>query len=82
MFRHHKHTQNPTLIRCQSELEFIHFLGLCFLPSFSSSCNQSIQCHNIQVHVKKLECREKVIFFCNLFQKVKLSDILDSLRVK
>ncbi len=26
----------------------------------------------------KLECHEKVIFSCNLFQKVKLSYILDS----
>ncbi len=30
----------------------------------------------IQVHLNKLECREKVHFFsCNLFQKVKLSYI-------
>ncbi len=32
----------------------------------------------IQVHLNKLECREKLIFSCNLFQKVKLSYILDS----
>ncbi len=36
----------------------------------------------IQVHLNKLECREKVIFSCKLFQKVKLSYILDSLHVK
>ncbi len=30
----------------------------------------------------KLECREKFIFSCKLFQKVKLSYILDSLHVK
>ncbi len=36
----------------------------------------------IQVHLNKLECREKFIFSCNLFQKVKLSYILDSLHVK
>ncbi len=35
----------------------------------------------IQVHLNKLECREKV-FSCKLFQKVKLSYILDSLHVK
>ncbi len=39
-------------------------------------------CVYIQVHLIKLECREKVIFSCNLFQKVKLSYILDSLHVK
>ncbi len=37
---------------------------------------------NIQVHLNKLECREKFIFSCKLFQKVKLSYILDSLHVK
>ncbi len=37
--------------------------------------------HHLQVHLNKLECREKV-FICNLFQKVKLSYILDSLHVK
>ncbi len=38
---------------------------------------------NIQVHLNKLECREKVNFFLvKLFQKVKLSYILDSLHVK
>ncbi len=31
------------------------------------------------MHLKKLEYREKGFFFCNLFQKVKLSHILDSL---
>ncbi len=36
----------------------------------------------VQVHLNKLECREKVHFFCKLFQKVKLSYILDSLHVK
>ncbi len=36
---------------------------------------------DMQVHLKKLEYREKVLFFCNLFQKVKLSYILDSLHV-
>ncbi len=36
-----------------------------------------------QVHLNKLECHEKVHFFsCKLFQKVKLSYILDSLHVK
>ncbi len=34
----------------------------------------------IQVHLKKLEYRD--IFSCNLFKKVKLSFILDSLHVK
>ncbi len=34
----------------------------------------------LQMHLNKLECREKVS--CNLFQKVKLSYILDSLHVK
>ncbi len=29
----------------------------------------------IQVHLNKLECREKSFFSCNLFQKVKLSYI-------
>ncbi len=37
-------------------------------------------CMYVQVHLNKLECREKV-FSCNLFQKVKLSYILDSLHV-
>ncbi len=37
---------------------------------------------HIQVHLNKLECRENVNFSCNLFQKVKLSYILDSLHVK
>ncbi len=36
----------------------------------------------VQVHLNKLECREKVHFSCNIFQKVKLSYILDSLHVK
>ncbi len=37
----------------------------------------------IQVHLNELECREKVHFFLyKLFQKVKLSYILDSLHVK
>ncbi len=36
----------------------------------------------IYMHLKKFEYREKVIFFCYLFQKVKLSYILDSLHVK
>ncbi len=35
----------------------------------------------VQVHLKKSEYREKVVF-CNLFQKVKLSYILDSLHEK
>ncbi len=33
------------------------------------------ECIYIQVHLNKLECREKVIFSCKLFQKVKLSYI-------
>ncbi len=38
---------------------------------------------HIQVHLNKLECREKSSFFsCKLFQKVKLSYISDSLHVK
>ncbi len=37
---------------------------------------------DIQVHLNKLECREKVNFFLELFQKMKLSYILDSLHVK
>ncbi len=41
-----------------------------------------IYCIYIQVHLNKLECREKVIFSSKLFQKVKLSYILDSLHVK
>ncbi len=36
----------------------------------------------IQVHLKKLEYREKVNFFIVTFQKVKLAYILDSLNVK
>ena len=36
----------------------------------------------IQVHLKKIEYRGKVNFFRNLIQKVKLSYIIDSLRVK
>ncbi len=38
--------------------------------------------YTVQVHLNKLECREKFIFSCNLFQKVKLSYTLDSLHVK
>ncbi len=38
---------------------------------------------NIQVNLKKLEYREKVLFFFFFYiQKVKLMYILDSLRVK
>ncbi len=40
------------------------------------------QCEHIQVHLNKLECREKVHFFVVTFQKLKLSYILDSLHVK
>ncbi len=36
----------------------------------------------IQVHLTKIEYGEKVLFLCNLFQKVKLSYILDSLHVQ
>ncbi len=32
----------------------------------------------VQVHLKKFEYREKVKFFGNLFQKVKLSYILEN----
>ncbi len=38
--------------------------------------------YNVQVHLKKIKYRQKVTFSCNLFQKVKISDILDSLHVK
>ncbi len=37
---------------------------------------------DVQVHLRKLEYGEKVIFSSNLFQKLKLSYILDSLHVK
>ncbi len=37
---------------------------------------------NIQVHLNKLECCEKVHFFLVTFKKVKLLYILDSLHVK
>ncbi len=36
----------------------------------------------LQVHLKKFEYLEKVLFFGNLFQEVKLSYILHSLHVK
>ncbi len=35
-----------------------------------------------KVLLEKFEYRQKGFFFCNLFQKVKLSYILDSLHVK
>ncbi len=37
---------------------------------------------DVQVHLRKLEYGEKVIFSSNLFQKLKLSYILDSLHVE
>ncbi len=36
----------------------------------------------VQVHLKKIYIVKKFIFSCTLFQKVKLSYILDSLHVK
>ncbi len=36
----------------------------------------------IQVHLRKLEYGESYFFSCNLFQKVKLSYVLDLLHVK
>ncbi len=38
--------------------------------------------HNLQVHLRKLHYGEKGNFYCSLFQKVKLSYILESLHVK
>ncbi len=43
----------------------------CTLTDLKIKINQIVQ-----VHLNKLECREKV-FSCNLFQKVTLSYILD-----
>ncbi len=37
---------------------------------------------DVQVHLRKLEYGENVHFSSNLFQKLKLSNILDSLHVK
>ncbi len=48
------------------------------MGNYNSSHNDVIL---LQVHLNKLECREH-FFSCNLFQKVKLSYILDSLHVK
>ncbi len=36
----------------------------------------------VQAHLKKNDMVKKLFFSCNLFQKVKLSYILDSLQVK
>ncbi len=53
------------------------------LPLFTdfSEYNWTKNCTSIQVHLKKLEYLD-IFFFFYLFQKVKLSFILDSLHVK
>ncbi len=60
----------------------MYFKYIFLYETFDIDCFFILLNIYLQVHLNKLECHEKVIVSCNLFQKVKLSYILDSLHVK